>query len=201
MNNKNRKNNKRICNFTYLLQKAMEKVGIETYTELERKAKMDGRISMLLQRYRLSLSDMNKMCAVLKVSPDYFKECLTENTYYMVNEFGHSTGIWNRKEEEKETIKNESTIKAKIVKSQKDIEKERKERKAKQRKAYYERNKEKILQKNRERYQEKKRAAQKEKVLELAKTQNQEIVNVTENIVVTQEPKKKGFFAKLFGKK
>lgn len=251
------RNRNRICNASYLIKKAMENAKIETYAELERKAKMDNKISIFLNGGRLSLSDLNKMCMALGVQPEYFKECVTENTYYTVNDYGNSTGIWNRKVKDniEETKEPETFEEGKIIKKCEFCGKEmqvkenslkrfcdrkecqhqrheiawkkyeakkkqaradeikkqevRKEKESQRKKTYYERNKEKILQKNKERYQakkkamqlEKEKATQKENIIKQGEFEGKKVLSVTDNIIAVQEPKKKGFFAKLFGKK
>lgn len=87
----------RVCNFTYKLQDLMYKKGIETYIELEAKAKLDGKISQFLAKGRLSKQDLIKICKCLDVPEGYFNQYLNEITYYTLNELGNGVGDWQNK--------------------------------------------------------------------------------------------------------
>lgn len=86
----------RICNFSNELLKLMALRGISTYTELERKAHLETKISGFINSGRaLPVSDLNKLCDTLGVGHDYFKPFLESVLVFKLNEVGKTVGHVN----------------------------------------------------------------------------------------------------------
>lgn len=234
----------RVCNFTYKLQDLMYKKGIETYTELEAKAKLDGKISQFLAKGRLSKQDLIKICKCLDVPESYFNEYLNEITYYTLNELGNGVGDWQNKgqtvgeafkefgvsiEELKKNLPDsidlmlDETQKEEIKETKESTEKEsqkikeeirkQKNRKKEYNKKYYEQNRERIRKQQNDRNRRlreeniaKQEMEKYEKQIDtlnkvLIEDKNNDVALVLENIPKDVPNQKKGFFARIFGRK